>query len=416
MDLLTNLLETCNTLTRRVENLEQNKIAQALEITKLKQMVRKLENKKKLRVSRFIRLRKVGTTQRIESFADTVMDDQEDASKKREIIANIDADENVTLKDVAAVVKFEKDADVQGRPEESQAQFYKIDLEYADKVLSMQNDIEEPAELQEVIEVVTTAKLMIKVVTAATTIITVAAPVTAATIIAVPTGAKRRKVNDIEEPAELQEVIEVVTTAKLMIEVVTAATTIITVAAPVTAATIIAVPTEETATPLTIVHSEPKSKDKGKGNLVEEPKPLKKQAQIEQDEAYAREYQTLKRKPQTEAQAKKNMIVYLKNMAGFKMDYFKGMSYDDIRPIFEKYFNSNVAFLEECKEQLEEEENRALKRQRENLEEKVAKKQKLDEETYCCWYKMMLLDDAADIKLRLMEQSAAVDEKIMKYD
>nr|GEV14629.1 hypothetical protein [Tanacetum cinerariifolium] len=36
--------------------------------------------------------------------------------------------------------------------------------------------------------------------------------------------------------------------------------------------------------------------------------------------------------------------------------------------------------------------------------------------TYCCWYKLMLLDDAADIKLRLLEESAAVDEKIKKYD
>nr|GFC41525.1 hypothetical protein [Tanacetum cinerariifolium] len=46
---------------------------------------------------------------------------------------------------------------------------------------------------------------------------------------------------------------------------------------------------KETATPSTIIHSKAKSKDKGKGILVEEPKPLKKQAQIEQDEAYARE-------------------------------------------------------------------------------------------------------------------------------
>nr|GEY16444.1 hypothetical protein [Tanacetum cinerariifolium] len=74
------------------------------------------------------------------------------------------------------------------------------------------------------------------------------------------------------------------------------------------------------------------------------------------------------------------MIVYLKNMAGFKMDYFKGMNYDAIRPIFKKYFNSNVAFLEKSKEQLEEEESKALKRQSESSEEKVVKKQKLDEE------------------------------------
>nr|GEU83708.1 xylulose kinase-1 [Tanacetum cinerariifolium] len=46
---------------------------------------------------------------------------------------------------------------------------------------------------------------------------------------------------------------------------------------------------EETTTTSTIIHSEAKSKNKGKGILVEEPKPIKKQAQIEQDEKYARE-------------------------------------------------------------------------------------------------------------------------------
>nr|GFD18838.1 hypothetical protein [Tanacetum cinerariifolium] len=56
------------------------------------------------------------------------------------------------------------------------------------------------------------------------------------------------------------------------------------------------------------------------------------------------------------------------------------MSYDDIRPIFEKYFNSNVAFLEKTKEQLEEEESRALKRKTKSSDEKAVEKQKLDEE------------------------------------
>ncbi|GJR96278.1 hypothetical protein Tco_0268452 [Tanacetum coccineum] len=50
-------------------------------------------------------------------------------------------------------------------------------------------------------------------------------------------------------------------------------------------------------------------------------------------------YQTLKKKPVTIAQTRKNMMVYLKNMAGYKMGYFKGMSYDEIRPIFEKEYN-----------------------------------------------------------------------------
>nr|GEX04350.1 hypothetical protein [Tanacetum cinerariifolium] len=286
----------------------------------------------------------------------------------RGIIAEIDADKDVTLErvDAAKDAKVAKDADVQGRLEESQAQVYHIDLEHADKVLSMQDDKPEPTELKKIIDVITIAKLMTEVVTAAATTIN-AAPIAAATITVASSAARRRKGVVIRD-------------------------------------------LEETATPSTIVHSKPKSKDKGKGILVEKPKPLKKQAHIEQDEAYARElevelnnninwddvikqvkkkekedndvlrYQALKRKPQTEAQAKKNMMVYLKNMASFKMDFFRGMSYDDIRPIFEKYFNSNVAVLEKSEKELEEEASRALKRKTENLEQQAAKKQKLDEE------------------------------------
>nr|GEZ66740.1 hypothetical protein [Tanacetum cinerariifolium] len=91
-------------------------------------------------------------------------------------------------------------------------------------------------------------------------------------------------------------------------------------------------------------------------------------------------YQALKRKPQIKAQARKNMMIYLRNMARFKMDYFKGMTYDDIRPIFEKKFNCNVAFLVKIKEQMEEEDSRVLKRKVKSSEHKAAKKQKLDEE------------------------------------
>nr|GEX16238.1 hypothetical protein [Tanacetum cinerariifolium] len=54
-----------------------------------------------------------------------------------------------------------------GRLQESQAQVYHLDLEHAQKVLRMQDDEAEPAEITEVIKVVTTAKLMTEVVTAA---------------------------------------------------------------------------------------------------------------------------------------------------------------------------------------------------------------------------------------------------------
>nr|GFA48365.1 hypothetical protein [Tanacetum cinerariifolium] len=98
------------------------------------------------------------------------------------MIADMDADVDVTLKDVATNAKdgqdadMEESADVQGRKAESQAQIYHIDLEHADKVLKRQDDEVEPAELQEVVKVVTTAKLITEVVTAASTTITATAP------------------------------------------------------------------------------------------------------------------------------------------------------------------------------------------------------------------------------------------------
>ncbi|GJU61789.1 hypothetical protein Tco_1243624 [Tanacetum coccineum] len=55
-------------------------------------------------------------------------------------------------------------------------------------------------------------------------------------------------------------------------------------------------------------------------------------------------YHSLKMKPKTIAQARRNMIKYLKNQGNFKISNFKGMSYNDIRPIFEKIwdFNQNI--------------------------------------------------------------------------
>nr|GEW21786.1 uncharacterized protein [Tanacetum cinerariifolium] len=202
---------------------------------------------------------------------------------------------------------------------------------------------------------------------------------------------------DETEPAKVQEVVDVVTTAKLITEVVTAASETLTAAsaiittteAQVPAATLTAAParvaaapskrrkgvvirdTEEESTTSTIILAETKSKDKGKWILVEEPKPLKKKQQIEQDEQYARElhaelnkdidwdeainhvkrkakedpvvkkYQDMKKKPQTEAQARKNMMMYLNNV---------------------------------------EDENRALQKINETLAERAAKRRKLDEE------------------------------------
>nr|GEY25466.1 hypothetical protein [Tanacetum cinerariifolium] len=75
-------------------------------------------------------------------------------------------------------------------------------------------------------------------------------------------------------------------------------------------------------------------------------------------------------------QARKNMIIYLKNMARFNMDFFKGMTYNDIRSIFEKHYNSIQAFLEKKEEAITVQE----KRQGKHLEKGTSKKQRVDED------------------------------------
>nr|GFA91926.1 hypothetical protein [Tanacetum cinerariifolium] len=198
------------------------------------------------------------------------------------------------------------DEDVEINLEEAQAKTYRMDLEHPKKVLSMQDvDDEDPTKVEEVLEVVTVAKLITEVVTTAG-----ATTTTEATKVRVP---MKRMGVVIQDPEETTSTV--------------------------------------------VVHSE-----------------------IEQDEAFARQleaelnadinwnvvidqvkiserlndvvikYQDLKRKPLTEAQARKNMIIYLKNMVGYKMNYFKGMTYNEIRPLFEKYYYYNQAFLEEVNE------------------------------------------------------------------
>nr|GEY34100.1 uncharacterized mitochondrial protein AtMg00810-like [Tanacetum cinerariifolium] len=195
----------------------------------------------------------------------------------------------------------------------------------------------------------------------------------------VAVDAKDGQDEEESKPAELQEVVDIATTVKIITEVVTVASTTITTAdVPIYAATtvvafaltaapsrrtkgvVIRDPEESTTTTTsTIVHSKAKSKDK---------------------DPAVKSYQALKRKPQTKAQAMKNMMIYLKNVVGFKMDYFKGISYDDIRHIFKEKFDSNVAFLQKKKEQINEEESKALKRINETPAEKAAKRKKFDEE------------------------------------
>nr|GEY52009.1 hypothetical protein [Tanacetum cinerariifolium] len=202
------VLDTCSAIVLRVEGLENANATQQLEIVKLKARVKKLERLNKVKLSKLRRLKKVGTSQRVESSDDV---------------------ENVFN---------------QGR--------ISVDMETDERVLSMQED---DTEVQEAVEVVTTTKLMTEVViaaaatqvVAASTPIPVAKPKTLKIAAALAVSTRRRKGVVIRDP---EEELHTDTPAK---------------------------------TPIV--------KDKGKGILIEDPKPMKKKDQVEMDAEYAKKLQ-----------------------------------------------------------------------------------------------------------------------------
>ncbi|GJZ68142.1 putative ribonuclease H-like domain-containing protein, partial [Tanacetum coccineum] len=96
---LTELIDLCTNLQKKVLDLEKVKITQDSEIASLKKKVKKLERGNKSRTLWLKRLRKVGSARRVESFDEASLGDQEDASKQGRKIADIDADAEVTLID-----------------------------------------------------------------------------------------------------------------------------------------------------------------------------------------------------------------------------------------------------------------------------------------------------------------------------
>ncbi|GJU21910.1 uncharacterized mitochondrial protein-like protein [Tanacetum coccineum] len=94
---LQELMALCTTLQSRVLALKTTKTTQANEIAGLKRRVKKLERRNKSRTHRLKRLYKVGSSRRIESSRDEEDLGEEDASKQGMRIHDINADEDITL-------------------------------------------------------------------------------------------------------------------------------------------------------------------------------------------------------------------------------------------------------------------------------------------------------------------------------
>nr|GFB52510.1 hypothetical protein [Tanacetum cinerariifolium] len=277
--LVQQVLEKCSALVLRVEGLKTANAAQQLEIIKLKARVKKLERLNKVNSSKLRRLKKVSTSQRIVS-----SDDVENVFNQGRMSVDMETDKGIELE-----VDQEKSTGVEGRHADTQAEIYNIDLDHSSKVLSMQED----TEVQEAVEVMTTAKLITEVVTAAATQVAAAStPIPAAksktlkiAVDAPAVSTRRRKrvvIRDLEEELHNDTPAET-----------------------------------------------PTVKDKGKGILIEDPKHMKKKDQIEMVAKYAKKLQEELEKEHEEAykqidwnaafdhiQAKETQ--YIKRYHGFK--------------------------------------------------------------------------------------------------
>nr|GEY26624.1 hypothetical protein [Tanacetum cinerariifolium] len=230
---LKEVMEICTSLHNRVFNLENTKAAQAQEIASLKRRVKKLEKIQKSKTHGLKRLYKVGLSTRVES-SDEKSLGEEDASKQRRKIADIDADKEITLVD--------ETIEDQGRFDDQE--MFDIGVLHDEKVV-----VEKAVADKEVSAV--------KEVNAAS----ITTPVSAATT---TTAATTPNIS-----------MDEITLAKALIKIKSSR--------PKAKGIVMQEPSETpTPTPTPIVSSQQPLKvhDKGKGIMVEEPLKMKKKDQI----------------------------------------------------------------------------------------------------------------------------------------
>ncbi|GKB55989.1 hypothetical protein Tco_0912175 [Tanacetum coccineum] len=121
----------------------------------------------------------------------------------------------------------------------------------------------------------------------------------------------------------------------------------------------------------------------------EEKQRIARDAKIAKYDPAVLRYHALQNRSFSVAEVRKNMCMYLKNQGGYKQSHFKGMSYEDIRPIFERVWDQNNAFVPKDSEIEKEvmkrpgfdfQQKSSKKRSREDSDEDNAKKQKLEDD------------------------------------
>ncbi|GJS80046.1 ribonuclease H-like domain-containing protein [Tanacetum coccineum] len=297
---LTELMELCTNLQKKVLDLEEAKTAQAKEIASLKKRVKKLEKRRKSRNSRLKRLRKVGSARRV-----TLIDE------------------------------------TQGRSDDN---------------LIFDTDVLEEQEV-EVKKVVTKPKAVTTVATTTTT--TVTRPKASGVVVQDPKAEleeeEERLVRQKEEEANIA-LIESWDNTQAKMEVAF-----------------------QLAQQLHAEEQEQLSIEE-KSRLFVELMDKRKKHFVK---LRAKEQ---RRKPPTKAQKRNTMSTYLKNMAGYKHNQLKTKSFEDIQMLFDKEMKRVNTFIYMNTELVEDSKTRAgessSKRAITELEQEVAKKQRIDDDQH----------------------------------
>ncbi|GJX43093.1 hypothetical protein Tco_0259769 [Tanacetum coccineum] len=340
---------------------ENTKTAQAKEITSLKERVKRLEKKGGSKTHKLKRLYKIGRSARVVSSDDASLGDQDDASKQRRKIDDIDADVEITLVD-----------ETQGRHDD--------DLMFDTGVL---ND-EEVFARQDMAE---------KEVSTADPVTTAGEVVTTANIEVSTTSPTAATITNVE--LTLAQTLAELRSARPKIKGVLLC-----------------------KKPLKFKFDEEvrlaREKDKANVALIEEWNDI--QEKIEADQLLAKRLQAREQeeltieeraklfqqllekrrkffaakrveekrnKPPTKAQQRSIMTTYLKNMAGWKPKYVKNKSFANDQELFEKAMKRVNTFVDmdiELVEGSETREEESSKRAGGELEQENAKKQKVDDD------------------------------------
>ncbi|GJY05737.1 hypothetical protein Tco_0371677, partial [Tanacetum coccineum] len=325
---LDELMALCTTLQSRVLDLEKTKTTQANEIASLKRRVKKLEKKRSSRTHKLKRLYKVGLTARVESSGDEE-DLGEDASKQGRRINAIDADEDITL------VNVQDDAD---------NEMFDVDALNGEEVFvagQNENVVEEVVDVVQVSTAATTVTITTEEITLAQALkaLKTSKPKVKGIVFQEPRKLKRKKeanISLIEEWDDIQAKIDV---------------------------------DYQLAERLQAQEQEElfvKEKEKLFQQLLEK----------RRKHFPAKSAEEKRNKPPTQAQQRKIMCTYLKNMKGKKLKDLKNKSFDSIQKMFDRAFKRVNIFVDFITDLVEGSSNRAV----EELEQKSTKKQKVDED------------------------------------